>query len=467
MSIISNLLGLDVDLDNDDFIKLLREVVDAVQKEDEDDLKSEKGPQKKIHVTEKTPAIYPLVIDCANFCRLTYGIPTLPDKYKDITLDLLRKPTEEQISDNDKDALEAIKGFNRSLEYFIEKMKDLSDDLDILNAFKVEGLGGTSYIAVEKKKKYLIVAFKGTKTKDEWIKTNANVWDVSYEPLNPWKKKSDKLKDVRLHQGFYTAIKELEESHKIFETLKEYIESEQYKGYRLLITGHSLGGALASLFGLETQALGWNPLVVSLASPKIGFIEGGGYPQAISEFFELTPKKVLQTRDDLQAVIEDKDGYFINIVHVGDVVPAVPLFPYERLGGIPYLLRSTGNVTMDTSKDPNNKDGVVFAPESLTLDADDDLTELKENETIGLTTDRYEEKINNKLKEKNDSAEDEKEQDPEAAKKRKISLQAKIFKKIGDVLKFGIFDTIVENHLFYGLYAISQDGNPITDFIEK
>lgn len=467
MSIISKSLGLDTDLDNDDFIKLLKEVVDSVQKEDQDDLKSVKGPQKKIHVTEKTPAIYPLVIDCANFCRLSYGIPNLPDKYKDITLDLLRKPTEEQISEKDKDSIEAIKGFNRSLEYFIENMKTLSGDLDILNSFKVEGLGGTSYIAVEKTKKYLIVAFKGTKTRDEWIKTNANVLDIDYKPINLWKKSSEILKPVRLHEGFYTAIEQLEEKHKIFEILKGYIESDDFKDYRLLITGHSLGGALASLFGLEAQVVGWNPLVVSLAAPKIGFIEGGGYPQVISQVFEDNPKKILQTRDDLQAVINAKEGYFINIIHVGDVVPAVPIFPYERLGGIPYLLRSTGNVTMDTSTDPKNKDGVVFSPESLTLDADDNLTELKENESIGLTTNRYEEKINNKLIEKNKDAKDKEGEDPKDAKSRKITFQAKIFDKIGDLLKFGIYDTLVENHVFYGLYAISQNGDPITDFVEK
>jgi len=44
----------------------------------------------------------------------------------------------------------------------------------------------------------------------------------------------------------------------------------QHPDYQLLITGHSMGGALATLLGISYQNLGKSPLVITFGQPRVG-----------------------------------------------------------------------------------------------------------------------------------------------------------------------------------------------------
>jgi len=44
----------------------------------------------------------------------------------------------------------------------------------------------------------------------------------------------------------------------------------QHPGYQLLITGHSMGGALATLLGLSYQNHGKSPLIITFGQPRVG-----------------------------------------------------------------------------------------------------------------------------------------------------------------------------------------------------
>ena len=44
----------------------------------------------------------------------------------------------------------------------------------------------------------------------------------------------------------------------------------QHPDYQLLIVGHSMGGALATLLGLSYQNYGKSPLVITFGQPRVG-----------------------------------------------------------------------------------------------------------------------------------------------------------------------------------------------------
>jgi len=470
----------DLKLNDEEVRKLLEELSDEVQGDynkrcNECPTDDEDGSNdKEKSFTSKEPAIYSLVVNCANYCRLSYAIPKLDEKYfNDITLDLFRSIPFDVC---DKGAVLKTKAyeirtdidrFNISLDYYKKELGNkLSDDLDILKAFKIDDQGGTSYIGVDKKKKFLIVAFKGTKTTDEWVKTNFNIIGVSYKLLNPWGyTKKEVMKDVMIHGGFYNCIENLcNPEYNIFEVVEKYRNSEEFKDYRLVVTGHSLGGGLASLFGIEAQICGWDPIVITLASPKIGYVDrlgfdilssGPSFPQKMLKLFEINVEKVMTTRNDLRKVVDlTFGGVFINIDHIGDVVPLVPLAPYERLGGIPYLL-NTKNINWETN----------FIPQKLSLDADENLDQLIENKTFAKRTCKDQKCMDCKFDAKTLFGDTFLEQMMENFYAFN-SLQEPFVQKIGEVLPFGdIYDKLAELHLFYTLYALSLDGNSKADFV--
>lgn len=83
---------------------------------------------------------------------------------------------------------------------------------------------------------------------------------------------------VGIHQGFceYLFGKSDGRPSKYSEIMKHVDDLlEERKGYKLYITGHSLGGALATLFGFYAAASPSLPLpvtIVSVASPRVGNI---------------------------------------------------------------------------------------------------------------------------------------------------------------------------------------------------
>lgn len=112
------------------------------------------------------------------------------------------------------------------------------------------------------------LSFRGTWNPYEWI-NNFKISQVSYETAI--KKYTnvplfmEQNRDIMVHNGFIS----------LFDELISGIHNEliKYKSKIICINGHSLGGAMAAIFGLELQTRGFNTVVYSFGSPKTGNLE--------------------------------------------------------------------------------------------------------------------------------------------------------------------------------------------------
>jgi Lipase (class 3) len=77
---------------------------------------------------------------------------------------------------------------------------------------------------------------------------------------------------------------------------------DYYPGYKLYITGHSLGGALATLFALEVAALRDSSIVkpvtcISIASPKVGNMSFRRAFQALEKQHQIRSLRIANDKD--------------------------------------------------------------------------------------------------------------------------------------------------------------------------
>lgn len=104
---------------------------------------------------------------------------------------------------------------------------------------------------------------------------------------------------------------------------------ELYPDYEVSLVGHSLGGAVAALAGLEMQLKGWNLTVTTFGEPMIGN----------SEF-----AKYLDEQFSLNSPYQSTNGIFSahqfrRVTHVDDPIPLLPLaeWGYAPHGGEIYI----------------------------------------------------------------------------------------------------------------------------------
>lgn len=119
-------------------------------------------------------------------------------------------------------------------------------------------------IAINPSRKRITVVFRGSVTKTDWA---TNVETYMKEVPNPMAFHPSQEPTVHVHNGFYDYMfspTERGATGPDGEPLSEYQEIlqhhvlpviEEYPGYKLYITGHSLGGALATLFAFEVASM--------------------------------------------------------------------------------------------------------------------------------------------------------------------------------------------------------------------
>ncbi|OGM40868.1 putative actin-related protein 2/3 complex subunit 1A [Aspergillus bombycis] len=176
--------------------------------------------------------------------------------------------------------------------------------------------------------KRIIVAFRGTYSITDAI-IDLSAYPQAYVPYNPNGREDKELlrcRNCTVHAGFLAAwlntrpiiLKHVSAARK------------QYRDYKVVLVGHSLGGAVAALAGLEMQMRDWEPQVTTFGEPKIGNKE---FVNFLNEAFKLG---TASPEGDAQ------QWQFRRVTHVDDPVPLLPLeeWGYEMHAGEIFISKA-------------------------------------------------------------------------------------------------------------------------------
>jgi pimeloyl-ACP methyl ester carboxylesterase len=113
-----------------------------------------------------------------------------------------------------------------------------------------------------------------------------------------------KCENCTVHTGFYSSW--LHTRKVILPHVTDALD--KFPDYKLVLVGHSLGGAVAALAGLDFKARGWDAHVTTFGEPRLGNNEFNAY---IDERFNITA--------------QHESNKFHRVTHAGDPVPLLPL----------------------------------------------------------------------------------------------------------------------------------------------
>lgn len=176
----------------------------------------------------------------------------------------------------------------------------------------------------------LILAFRGTYSITNTIADLSTI-PQEYVPYPGDEGDPDpgvpKCDQCAVHMGF----------HKSWENTREVVvpiveaAMKEYPDYDLILVGHSLGGAVAALAGLELLARDLNPTVTTFGEPRLG-------NQAFCEYFDA--RFNLAHNSTSRSVYESST--FRRVTHVNDPVPLLPLeeWGYRPHGGEIFISAS-------------------------------------------------------------------------------------------------------------------------------
>lgn len=201
-------------------------------------------------------------------------------------------------------------------------------DIQVLSIFNFNDLGdvGAGFYGIDHTNGRVLVVFRGTNSRRDWV-ANIDTIPRTYTPLiNLVSDKSIiECDGCKVHRGYYNFLQK--NCAELLSAIKDL--KQQYPSYRLVVLGHSLGGAFALLSGIEFQLMELDPLVVTYASPKIG-------NKAMLKFAD----NLFSTNEVLLTALNDHrfDKGYIRVVHEGDIVPLLPPTNLFRHGGVEYYI---------------------------------------------------------------------------------------------------------------------------------
>lgn len=92
---------------------------------------------------------------------------------------------------------------------------------------------------------------------------------------------------------------------------------EQHPEYEVTLVGHSLGGAVAALAGLEMRLKGWNPQVTTFGEPMVGNEQ---FVKFVNSHFQLGEYNRSTQHDH-----PETGQQFHRVTHINDPIPLLPL----------------------------------------------------------------------------------------------------------------------------------------------
>ena len=184
---------------------------------------------------------------------------------------------------------------------------------------------GTGFVSIDMTNKLIVIAFRGSKSIDNWAANlDFQMEDVSF------------CSGSRTHSGFLESWNEVQAG--VVDAVKA--AQAQYPDFKIVATGHSLGGAMATIATAALRTIDIPVDLYTYGSPKSG-------NEAWAKFLSQTDK-----------------GVSFRVVHKDDIVPTLPpsipfFMPYEHVQPEYYI--SAGNnvqVTVDDIKMiPNGDSG--------------------------------------------------------------------------------------------------------------
>ena len=152
-------------------------------------------------------------------------------------------------------------------------------------------------VTMSKENKRVTIIFRGSESAYDW-----------YYDLKFLKTCINKEKNIYVHRGFYKQLTINNNHEKLITTVKNILLD--FPDYNVYVCGHSLGGALSTLFGyILSQEITQNVTVVSFASPRVG---NSGWKKCFNDTTNLKHYRITNCNDIVTAFPS------ILYYHVGD-----------------------------------------------------------------------------------------------------------------------------------------------------
>jgi len=140
--------------------------------------------------------------------------------------------------------------------YLTKSYIGASQGFQALNVFSDNATDSHGFVGIMSSQSTIYVVFRGSTSYINWISD----FDTELTPYNA-------CKNCEVHLGFYGAYGKVRQQ--IIDAVTAI--KQQYPDYKVIVTGHSLGGALATLAALDLISLGFNNLqLVNFGSPRVG-----------------------------------------------------------------------------------------------------------------------------------------------------------------------------------------------------
>ncbi|CAI7638874.1 unnamed protein product [Penicillium pancosmium] len=120
----------------------------------------------------------------------------------------------------------------------------------------------------------------------------------------------EKCQNCTVHAGFMSSWRNTRET--VLPHITDALEKNP--DYEVTLVGHSLGGAVAALAGLEMQAMGWNPQVTTFGEPMVG---NAGFADFLDKQFG--------QGNYSDSSRDPEHRQFRRVTHIDDPIPLLPL----------------------------------------------------------------------------------------------------------------------------------------------
>jgi len=164
--------------------------------------------------------------------------------------------------------------------------------------------------------KEIIISFRGTVPSD----VNNLLEDADIK----WTKVSSLCTKCKVSSGFYKAYMSLRDQ--IFDDFKSLYSQSKYHDYNIKITGHSLGGAMATIFAMYMVNQKYTFTLITFGCPRVGNRE---FAQAVDHDIPHNYRNVFQW-DVVPQVPTNVVGYY----HSGQLIWWKDTMTFENYGGI-------------------------------------------------------------------------------------------------------------------------------------